>query len=265
LKGEGGGGNIKFIDYYLGMSKKKCKLYNDKNFVIEIDENIYEKEIKGIEKLNRTITLMNNGNLPLIIKNMSIDNTNECQVNYMRIIQCKEIILNPKETINIDIEITPNYRNALSNKIISFNTEYKSFYLNVIILLSNDFYEMKNYLWIYFKCFVIVLIIVTIMLYSLSKIINLVQKQRREMCDSDSSKDDIENEKEEKKEILLKNENEIEDKLKNIDNENEQLAYNNNNNQNKNKQKQGKKKKNRRKSFSSNNQKDETDAINNNN
>ena len=264
LKGEGGGGNIKFIDYYLGMSKKKCKLYNDKNFVIEIDENIYEKEIKGIEKLNRTITLMNNGNLPLIIKNMSIDNTNECQVNYMRIIQCKEIILNPKETINIDIEITPNYRNALSNKIISFNTEYKSFYLNVIILLSNDFYEMKNYLWIYFKCFIIVLIIVTIMLYSLSKIINLVQKQRREMCDSDSSKDDIENEKEEKKEILLKNE--IEDKLKNIDNENEQLAYNsNNNNSNKNKQKLGKKKRNRKKSNSSNiNQKDEYENINQN-
>ena len=266
LKGEGGGGNIKFIDYYFGNNRKKCRLYSEKNFIIEIDEKIYEKELKVYEKLNRTITLMNNGNLPLIIKNMSIDNSNECQVNNMRIIQCKEIILNPKETTDIDIEIIPNFRNEYSNKIISFNTEYKTFYLNVIIILSKDFYEMKNYVWIYFKCFIIVFIIVTIMLYSLSKIINLVQKQRREMCDSDSAKEDIENEKEEKKEILLKNENEksIIGNIKNNDNENEQLGYNNNN-LNKNKQKQGKKKKNRKKSNSSNNnQKDEYENINQN-
>ena len=266
LKGEGGGGNIQFIDYYKGNNKKKCRLYNEKNFIIEIDENIYEKELKNYEKLNRTITLMNNGNLPLIIKNMSIDNSNECQINNMRIIQCKEIILNPKETTDIDIEIIPNFRNEYSNKIISFNTEYKTFYLNVIIILSKDFYEMKNHVWIYFKCFIIVFIIVTIMLYSLSRIIYLVQKQRREMCDSDSAKEDIENEKEEKKENLLKNENEknIIGKIKNNDNENEQLGYNNNN-LNKNKQKQGKKKKNRKKSNSSNNnQKDEYENINQN-
>ena len=227
LKGEGGGGNIKFIDYYLGANKKKCKLYSEKNLVIEIDENIYEKEIKGKDKFNRTIYIMNDGNLPMTIKNVSIDNTNKCQISTMRIIQCKEITLNPQEMIDFEIEITPNFRNSVSNKIIYFNTEYQTFYLNVVIILSNDFYEMKNYLWIYFKCFLIVFTIVSIMLYSLTKIINLVQKQRREMCDSESDKEDIEIIKQEQKENLLKIEN---NDLNN--NENEQLEYNLNSNNN---------------------------------
>ena len=267
LKGEGGGGRITFVDYYRGMSKKKCRLYNDKNFIIEIDEYIYEKEIKGIDKFNRTITIMNTGNLPMIIKNMSIDNSNSCQTNNMRIVQCKEFNLEPREMINIDIEINPNFRNSVSNKIIYFNTEYQSFYLNVIILLSNDFYESKNYLIIYFKCFIVVFTIVTIMLYSLFKIINLVQKQRREMCDSESAKEDIEEFREERREEehLIN--------LRNNDNENDQLMYNvnnsgNNNNNyhhNKGKQKQEKKKKNRKRSGSSmNNQKEENEYNNNN-
>ena len=255
LRGEGGGGIIRFVDYYRGMKKKKCKYHDDKSLIIEIDEYIYENEIKGEDKLERTITLMNFGNLPMTIKNMSIDNSNSCQISNMRIVQCKEFSLDPQEMINIDIEIIPNYRNKFYTKIIQFNTEYQSFYLNVIIIFSHDFYESKNYLYIYFKCFIVVFFIVTIMLYSLVKIFYLIQKQRREMCDNDSAKEDIENEREEKK--LLSN-----------DNEHEQLGYNMNNNgnnnyhQNKNKQKQGKKKKNRKKSNSSNNnQKDEIEII----
>ena len=267
LKGEGGGGRISFVDYYRGMSKKKCRLYNDKNYIVEIDEYIYEKEIKGIDKFNRTITIMNSGNLPMTIKNMSIDNSNSCQTNSMRIVQCKAFNLEPREMINIDIEISPNFRNSVSNKIIYFNTEYQSFYLNVIILLSNDFYESKNYIIIYFKCFIVVFTIVTIMLYSLFKIINLVQKQRREMCDSESAKEDIEEFREER------NEEEALINLRNNDNENDHLQYNVNNNGNNNnyhhskgKQKQEKKKKNRKKSASSmNNQKEENEYNNNNN
>ena len=255
LKGEGGGGNIKFVDYYVGSAKKKCKLFNEKTFIIEIDENVYENEIKGTEKLVRSITVMNTGNLPITVKNMTIDNNKECFTNNMRIIQCKEFVLKSKEMLDIDIEIIPNYRNSFSNKIIYFNTEYQSFYLNIFIVLSKDFYESKNYLYIYIKCFLVVLVIITIMLYSLTKIINLIQKQRREMCGIDSEKEEI-------KETLLKNENEI----NNIENE---LGFNNintinNYHQSKNKQKQGKKKKNRKKSNASNIQRDEIVILSHN-
>ena len=263
LTGEGGGGNIKFINYYIGMSKKKCYLKDEKNFIIEIDENIYEKEIKGTNKLNRIIIIMNVGNLPITIKNMTIDNSNEGKVNDMRILQCKEFILNPKEMTNIDIEIIPNFRNQLSNRIIYFNSEYQTFYLNVITSISQEIYEMKNYLFIYCKCFAFVFILVTMILLSLSKIINIVQKKRRDMCHSnEQEKDDTEDLKDEKKENLIKNE--LLGKFKNNDNENEKLGYNNNN-QNKTKSKQGKKRRNRKKSNSSNNnQKDEIEVINHN-
>lgn len=246
LQGEGGGGIIRFIDYYRGSNNKKCKLYDDKNLVIEIDEYIYENEIKGIDKFNRTLSLMNVGNLPLTIKNITIDNGNNCEGDNIRIIPCKEINIEPKDIFDIDIEISPLYGSVVSNKIIYFNTEYKSFYLNVIVLLSNDFYESKNYIWIYFKCFVIIFIIVTIMLFSLSKIFNLIQRQRREMCDNDEIKEDILGEKEKNynKEIIY------EEKNNNI---------NINDNKNK-KQNKGKKKKNKKK----NNIKEDIEVINNN-
>ena len=263
LKGEGGSGNIKFL--YNNKNDKKSKLHDEKNFIIEIDENIYEKEIKGYEKLNRTITLMNDGNLPMTIKNITIDNSNECQTSNMRIIQCKEVILNPQEIINIDIEIIPNYRYNLASNIISFNTEFKSFYLNTYIIFSKDFYESQNHIRIFFKCLLIVTPILAVMLYSLSKIINIFKKQRREMCDKSNDKEEIENEKDEKKEKLIKNNDIIIGKVKNNDNENDQLEYNNNYQQNKAKQKQNKKKRNRKKSNASYNQKDEIEVISNNN
>ena len=262
LKGEGGSGNIKFIDNCKGKKELKCKIYEENNFIIEIDENIYEKEIKGIDKLNRTITLINNGNLPMTIKNITIDNSNECQTSNMRIVQCKEFILNPQEIIDIDIEIIPNYRYNSTNKIISFNTEYQSFFLNVFIIFSKDFFETQNHIRIFLKCLLIVTPIVAVMLYSLSKIINIFKKQRREMCDNNSmSNDDMD-----KKENLLNDDNDI---MIGKSNENEQLEYNNINNNynyqsNKNKQKQGKKKRNRKKSNSSNNQKDEIEILSHN-
>ena len=260
LKGEGGSGNIKFIDSYQGKKDKKCKLHKDNNFIIEIDENIYENEIKDIEKLNRTITIMNVGNLPMTIKNITIDNSNECQTNHMRILQCKEFIINPKEMVDIDIEIVPNYRSNSSNKIISFNTEYQSYYLNVFIIFSKDFFETKNHWRIFLQCLLIVTPIVAVLLFFLSKLINIFKKQRRDMCDNKIAKEDMD-----RKEKLLNGYNEIV-KPKN-ENENEQFEYNNDNNYcqpNKNKQKQGKKKRNRRKSSSSNNQKDENEAVSQN-
>ena len=264
LKGEGGSGNIKFIDSCQGQKDKKCQLYQENNFIIEIDENIYEKEIKDAEKLNRTITIMNNGNLPLTVKNITIDNSNECQTSHMRIVQCKEFILNPQEIMDIDIEIIPNYRYNSSNKIISFNTEYQSYYLNVFIIFSKDFFETQNHLRIFLKCLLIVTPIVAIMLYSLSKLINIIKKQRRDMCDNKLDKEDFE-----KKESLLKGDNDMMIEKSKNEIENEQLQYHHPNNNynyqsNKNKQKQGKKKRNRKKSNSSNNQKDEIEVLSQN-
>ena len=261
LSGSGGSGIIKFINYYTGLDKKKNKLLDENNFIVEIDEDIYENEIKGKGKLIRTIKIMNGGNIKMIIRNITIDNTNKCQTDNLKVTQCQEFKIKPKETKYINIEIIPNYRSLATNKIIYFNTEYQSFYLNVFIIISKDLYESKNYIYIYLKCFIIVLFIVAIMLFLLYKIINVIQKHRREICANESEKKIIETEKEEKKENLLKNQNEINN------NEND-LGYNNNNinnnlNQNKNKQKQ-KKRKNRKKSNSSN-QKDEVETSKNNN
>ena len=246
LEGEGGGGIIRFFDYYRGINKKRCKIYNERNLLIEIDEEIYETEIKNSgNKFNRTISLMNVGNLPLVIKNVTLDNSNDCVSDNLRIIQCKEISISPKEMIDIDLEIRPNYRTSALNKIIYFNTEYQTFYLNVIILLTNEFYEKKNFLWIYFKCFIVVFTIVSVMMYSITKILNLIQKQRREICDKESIKEEILEEKEDKEKMVIK--------------EKEEINLNNKKNINNNKQNKTSKKKKRKRSI----QKEEIDIINN--
>ena len=192
LEGEGGGGIIRFIDYYRGINKKRCKIYDEKNLVIEIDENIYENEIKNFgDKFNRTITLMNVGNLPMIIKNISIDNTNECFSNNLKIIQCKEISISPKEMIDIDLEIKPNYRTKRFNKIIYFNTEYQSFYLNVVVIITDEFYEKKNFIWICLKFLVLFIIIFNIIVFSINKIYKIIQKQKKENRDKEINKEEI--------------------------------------------------------------------------
>ena len=247
LEGEGGGGVIRFIDYYRGANRKKCKIYNEKNLVIEIDENIYDTELKNSEdKFNRTITLMNVGNLPLLIKNITIDNSKECKTNNLRIIQCKEISISPKEMIDIDIEISPNYRIKALNKIIYFNTEYQIFYLNVIILLKDEFYQKKNFIWICLKCFIIVFIIISIMVFSINRIISMIKKQKRDLCGKENIQEELLQENEEKEVIL---------------NEEEEKKQNNKNNNNNNKQNKGNKKKKRKKSL----QRDDIEINNSNN
>ena len=248
LEGEGGGGIIRFFDYYRGINKKRCKIYNERNLLIEIDEEIYETEIKNSgNKFNRTFSLMNVGNLPLVIKNVTLDNSNECISDNLRIIQCKEISISPKEMIDIDIEISPNYRTSALNKIIYFNTEYQSFYLNVIILLTNEFYEKKNFLWIYCKCFIVVFIIVSVMMYSITKILSLIQKQRKEICDKESIKEEILEEKEDKEKMEIK--------------EKEEINLNSKKNISNTKQNKTSKKKKRKRSI----QKEEIDIISNKN
>ena len=244
LEGEGGGGVIHFIDYYRGLNRKKCKIYNEKNLVIEIDENIYDNELKNSgDKFNRTITLMNVGNLPLVIKNISIDNNKEYKSNNIRIIQTNEISISPKEMVDIDIEINPNYGIKALNKIIYFNTEYQTFYLNVIILLTDEFYQKKNFVWICLKCFIIVFIIINIMLFSINKIISMIKKQKREICGNENIKEEL-----------------IQEEREMVFNEEEEKKQNNKNNNN-NKQNKTNKKKKRKKSL----QKEDIEINNNNN
>ena len=250
LIGSGGGGNIQFLNYYQ-KEEQKTKFLDKGKFLIEIDEEIYEKEMKENGKLIRTFKIKNIGNLNMTVKNITIDDKFQLQTNTIRIVQNEEFTLNKNVSRNIDIEIIPNFKSLEIKRIIYINSDYESFPLYVSILISKDLYEIKNYIYIYIKCFLIAILTVIILLFSLYKIINVIKKQRREITE----KKIIEEEKEEKKESLLKNEKGINNNENDFDYNN---MINNNWNQNKNKQKP-KKRKNRQKSNSSNNQLEDND------
>jgi len=81
------------------------------------------------------------------VKNITIDGL-KCETDDIKILQCEEFILPPKESLDIDIEIKPNTNNYITNKNIYFNTDYQVFHLNVIIIIAKaqaNFKYQKKY------------------------------------------------------------------------------------------------------------------------
>ena len=95
------------------------------------------------EKITRTITVKNTGNLLMNVKNISIDEYG-CETDDMRVLQCDKFILYPGESLDIDIEIKPNINNYITNKNIYFNTDYQTFHLNVIVYIEKNNYIKNN-------------------------------------------------------------------------------------------------------------------------
>ena len=120
LKGEGGSGKITFINYNENTQSKKSDILNNNNFIIEINRDNYDEKKKYKNNLTKSITLNNTGNLPLIIKNITIDN-NECQTDDLKISQCQEFLLDIGDFIDINIEVNAYYGNYIKNRIVRFN------------------------------------------------------------------------------------------------------------------------------------------------
>ena len=143
LHGEGGGGKPSFLSNHQKNQITNSHIFNKTNFIIEVDEYAYNTELKEKEKMTRTITVKNIGNLLMNVKNISIDGFG-CETDDMKVLQCDEFILHPEDSIDIDIEIKPNINNYITNKNLYFNTEYQTFNLNVIIFIAKDIYIKNN-------------------------------------------------------------------------------------------------------------------------
>ena len=157
LKGEGGSGQLTFMNYYENMKNKKTEIFNNTNFIIEINSDIYQNKMKSKKNLIRAITINNSGNLPLMINNITIDN-NDCQTDDLKIVQCKEFFLDIGESIVINFDININFLNEITKRVVKFNTDYQVFELNVIIIISKELFEQKRLYW---KMLKIILLIFT--------------------------------------------------------------------------------------------------------
>ena len=90
--GIGGGGEPSFFSNYKKNQLSNSHIINKTNYFIEVDELAYSTELKIKEKLTRTITVKNTGNLLMSVKNISIDGLG-CETYDMKILQCDEFIL----------------------------------------------------------------------------------------------------------------------------------------------------------------------------
>jgi hypothetical protein len=143
LKGIGGGGQPSFFPNYQKDQLANSHIFNKTNYIIQVDEHAYNTELKEKEKITRTITVKNTGNLLMNVKNISIDEYG-CETDDMRVLQCDKFILYPEESLDIDIEIKPNINNYITNKNIYFNTDYQTFHLNVIVYIEKNIYIKNN-------------------------------------------------------------------------------------------------------------------------
>ena len=176
LRGEGGSGQITFLNY-LGDSKdKKFESFNNSNYIVEINRETYENKMKYNNSITRTIVINNSGNLPLIIKSISVDG-NECQTDDLKIIQCREFLIDVGETIELDFEVTTNFNNAITNRIVKFQSDFQGFELNIIIIISKELCEQNKH---FFKLSNIVFVIIMptlIFIYICRKLIDSNQKK----------------------------------------------------------------------------------------
>ena len=145
LKGEGGSGQITFLNYLGVIKDKKSEGFNNTNYIVEINREIYENKMKYNNNLTRTIIINNSGNLPLIIKSITVDG-NECQTDDLKIIQCREFLIDVGESMEIDFEITTNFNNVITNRVVSFQSDFQGFELNVIIIISKDLIEQNKHI-----------------------------------------------------------------------------------------------------------------------
>ena len=194
LHGEGGSGKINFIS-------RKSEIFNNTNFIIEINKNTFINEMKYLNTLPRTITILNSGNLLMNIKNITVDNS-LCQTQDIIIKNCHdEISLNPGEKVNINIEIKTNFANYITNKVLKFNTEYQTFELDVIIIVSKELLEHKNFYYnpiFIFAIIVIPLSLIAIIVRFIYKIINSSKKNE----EAEKFIDHIENENKNKEQNI---------------------------------------------------------------
>ena len=149
IKGQGGSGNAHFINYNKNSRNKKMKLINNSKLIIDIDKDVFENEMINKDNITRTITLSNNGTLPLIIKNISIENSG-CEGYGIKILQCEEFDLIPNENIDIDIMIIPDFIFYNSEKEIFFYSEYQKISLKIIVNIQKDILSLKNQLFLLF-------------------------------------------------------------------------------------------------------------------
>ena len=116
LLGIGGGAEPSFSPNYNKNTMANSHIFNKTNYIIEIDEQTFNQELKIKGKITKTISIKNIGNLAMNVKNITIDGL-KCETDDIKVLQCEEFILPPKESLDIDIEIKPNTNNYITNKI----------------------------------------------------------------------------------------------------------------------------------------------------
>ena len=147
IKGEGGKGEILFNNIQNNQKSKNTKFIENNKLIIDIDHNVYNQEIKNkSNNITRTFTLSNKGNLPLKIKNITINNKS-CESYGLKILQCEQINLNPGENIDLDILIIPDFNFNINEKEILFYTEYNIIPLKIIININKSVLNEKNFLF----------------------------------------------------------------------------------------------------------------------
>ena len=164
LLGVGGGAEPSFSPNYNKNTMANSHIFNKTNYIIEIDEQTFNQELKIKGKITKTITINNIGNLAMNVKNITIDGF-KCEVEDIKVLQCEEFVLSPNESLDIDIEIKPNINNYITNKNIYFNTDYQVFNLNVIIIIAKDVYIKSNLLKNNILSFIFKIIILAILFF----------------------------------------------------------------------------------------------------
>lgn len=166
LKGQGGSGLLNF--YNVNKFNKEPDFKINERIIIdinrhtifqllnnkkEIDENIIQNmdwrallRIKDLE-LIKTIKIKNEGDLPIKILNIAINNQ-ECEAFGIKILDCSGIVLKSMESNLLNFSIKPDFNFYYLEKDVTFiMTPNKSISISICINISSEILDEKNNLF----------------------------------------------------------------------------------------------------------------------
>lgn len=147
LKGYGGSGVLNFF-LLNNTSKVKGKIEKVEEKIEKLYINIDDLEEfeKENNEIKRVIKIKNTGNLPVKVQNITVKDSG-CEGYGIKLSRCAGFLLNPNDSIQLTISITPDFNFYYLEKEILFETTHQITSIKILISITNEILSAKNKLF----------------------------------------------------------------------------------------------------------------------
>jgi len=143
LKGHGGSG---VLNFFLIDKRNETQIKEKKFDELILNIDSLEEIENGNGEIRKEIKVQNTGNLPAKINNITVKDSG-CEGYGIKLSRCDGFLLNPDESMNLEISIKPDFNFYYLEKEILFETTHQTISIKILISISNEILSQKNRLF----------------------------------------------------------------------------------------------------------------------